>query len=314
MTTTSVLSRVFGIIPGSLQDFLGFPRRTPRRRMTTEEIVEDMTSGNQRKVLRSAVEIFGLCQKRDQILPLVPHLPEIESKTKGLDLGEPVGLNQRILDFAIKTLELYKNKRDCPCHLYMELETFNPESQRAKGNVKILYFFRLNNRYIEFYTVRCNKCGQVFKVIERDYPYTWWGWTKQEPDPWTFDRNLNFPSPDNTHKLVYGYVGEVAMGAPLRGECFLESDGKPGVKIHDRCGGPPVWELSGRMVAIPIWTPDRAQRMGVVDLAKMELTIFQEPFGFVLHLRGFNGNLINTGIGKPFDISKKKIESVIALV
>lgn len=277
--------------------------------MTTEEIVENIISGDQRKVRLSAVEIFRLCQKRKQILPLVSHLPEIQSKTKGLEMEESY---QRVVDFAIRTLQFYRDGHECPCHLYMEFEAFNPDREKARGNVRILSFARLDNRHIEFYTVRCLKCGQVFKVIERDYPCTSWGWTKQEPDPWTFDNNLNFPSPDNTHRVVYGYVGEVAMGGPLRGECFLESEGKPSVKIHGRCGGPPVWETSGGMVAIPIWTRDQGQRMGVVDLAKMELTIFQERFG-VLHIKRFDKNLISTGTGKPFDIGKKKIDSVVAL-
>ena len=79
------------------------------------------------------------------------------------------------------------------------------------------------------------------------------------------------------------------------------------------CGGPRVWETTGKIFALPIWTIDRAQRLGVVDLTKMELTIFHERFG-VLHIRSFDKNLIDTRQGKTFDIEKKRIDEVIKLV
>ena len=42
--------------------------------------------------------------------------------------------------------------------------------------------------------------------------------------PWDFANE--YISPNKRFKLKFGYINEVAMGAPLSGECFLEFDGK----------------------------------------------------------------------------------------
>lgn len=135
------------------------------------------------------------------------------------------------------------------------------------------------------------------------------------PNPWAFgNTDRQTISPDNFHRLVYYNLNEVAMGAPLDGECYLETKGGQKIKIHDSCGGPPVWETTGQLVALPIWTERRNQQIAVVNVITKELTIFQEQFG-VLRLQSFEKNMISSeGLSKNFDIQKERVVTLIKLV
>lgn len=134
------------------------------------------------------------------------------------------------------------------------------------------------------------------------------------PNPWNFGNNDKCTrSPDKMHRLVYYDLGEFAMGSPLAGTCYLESNDKRKFEIG-WCGGPPVWDFSGQRVAVPIWTPQRFQRLGVLDVMTKELTVFSGPFSSVLHLRSFNNNLIDMDHSIHFDIRKETPESVTQLV
>ena len=79
--------------------------------------------------------------------------------------------------------------------------------------------------------------------------------TDTYPNPWDFhNTDKTLVSTDNYHRVVYYDLNEIAMGAPIGGQCFLETSDKKKVKIHDWCGGPPAWETGGQLLAIPIWT------------------------------------------------------------
>jgi len=140
--------------------------------------------------------------------------------------------------------------------------------------------------------------------------------------PWDFHNNdKKVFSPDGQQKLVYYDLNEIGMGAPIGGECRLETADKKTIKILDWCGGPPVWETSGSLVAIPIWTRDfgTVQKLGVIDTKKKELKIFSRTFR-VLDLRTFDRNVVS-GYDSPahktttltFDIEKEHIEKIIRL-
>lgn len=279
--------------------------------MTTEQILQNITSKEARTVWKSTCEIVREWQNPDVMLPLTSHLSEIEGKINELRKEGLSGPEERFADFAIKTLRFYNGNDGCRCNLYMALETFNPQDEKEKGNVEMMNWVQDNDRVVDYYIVRCVQCGQVFKAVERNFGYTLWAWMKNVPDPWTFDYNRDFPSPDKTHKVVYEHLSEVAMGAPLRGDGYLETEDKRRIKIHDSCGGPPVWHTSGKMVALPIWTYEKGQRMGVVDLTEMSLKIFNEPCG-VLEIESFDKTVIDLGY-KKFDIKKKSIDWVIKL-
>lgn len=111
------------------------------------------------------------------------------------------------------------------------------------------------------------------------------------------------------------------MGAPIGGECRLETNDKELIKINDWCGGPPVWETSGSLVAIPIWVRDfgTIQKLGLIDTVERKLKIFSRKFR-VLDLRTFDKNVVygydspvyNTTI-VTFDIEKENIEKIVEL-
>jgi hypothetical protein len=140
--------------------------------------------------------------------------------------------------------------------------------------------------------------------------------------PWDFHNNdKKVYSPDGQQKLVYSDLNEIAMGAPIAGQCTLETADKKIIKIHNWCGGPPAWETSGSLVAIPIWTKKfwkgTVQQIGIVDTRKKELSIFSRTFD-VLDIRSFDKETIygyDSPIHNPktvtFDIEKEKIDRVI---
>lgn len=144
------------------------------------------------------------------------------------------------------------------------------------------------------------------------------------PNPWDF-RNTDkaLVSANNSYKIVYDDLNEIAMGAPIGGQCFLETSDKKKSKIHDWCGGPPAWETDGQLLAIPIWTrkllKGTVQQIGVLDIRNMELSIYKKTFR-VLDIRSFDKTTI-FGYDSPihktktvtFDIGKEKIETIIKL-
>lgn len=144
------------------------------------------------------------------------------------------------------------------------------------------------------------------------------------PNPWDFhNTDKILTSSDNYHKVLYYDLNEIAMGAPIGGRCVLESSDNKKIKIHDWCGGPPVWETNGQLIAIPIWTRKHlmgtVQQLGVLNISNMEFKIFRKIFR-VLDLRSFDLKIIY-GYDSPiydtktvtFDIEKEKIEKIIKI-
>ena len=148
--------------------------------------------------------------------------------------------------------------------------------------------------------------------------------TDTYPNPWNFhNTDKTFISADNFHKIVYYDLNEIAMGAPIGGQCFLETSDSKKVKIHDWCGGPPAWETSGQLIAIPVWTrrflKGTVQQIGILDTKTFELKIFAKTFR-VLDIRSFDKKTIY-GYDSPlhktttvtFDIENEKIDVIIKL-
>ncbi|UGS24727.1 hypothetical protein [Flavobacterium channae] len=144
------------------------------------------------------------------------------------------------------------------------------------------------------------------------------------PNPWDFQNtDKKLASIDNFHKVIYYNLNEIAMGAPIGGQCFIETGNERKIKINDWCGGPPAWETDGQLFAIPIWTrkflKGTIQQIGVVDTKTMELKIFAKTFR-VLDIRSFDKTTIY-GYDSPihktktvaFDITSEKIEKIIKL-
>ena len=146
--------------------------------MTTEQILEDITSRDTTKVWSSSCEIISLGQDRDKIFPLIKHLPEIKKRTQGLDMGGIFAPNQRFIDFAVRTIEFHRDSSECTCNLYPEHPSSDPNREADRGNIDILNTKYTEDKWLDYYLAACKKCGQKYKLIERDYHYTWWGWTK----------------------------------------------------------------------------------------------------------------------------------------
>jgi hypothetical protein len=137
------------------------------------------------------------------------------------------------------------------------------------------------------------------------------------PNPWDFSNNdKNLLSPDGQYQIEYGKLSEIAMGAPIGGECFLVYPDHIKVQLSDWAGGPVVWQTQGGKVAFPVWTRSRDQKIAVADINARTLTIYSPTFR-VLDMKTFDQGII-TGQDSPihmatnvqFDITKEKIEKV----
>ena len=148
--------------------------------------------------------------------------------------------------------------------------------------------------------------------------------TEAYPNPWDFhNTDKKLVSADHYHKVVYHDLNEIAMGAPIGGQCFLETPDNKKLLIHDWCGGPAAWETEGQLVAIPIWTrkilKGTIQQIGVLDIKNRELKIYKKTFS-VLDIRSFDKTIIY-GYDSPmhktktiiFNTEKEKIAKLIKL-
>jgi len=140
-------------------------------------------------------------------------------------------------------------------------------------------------------------------------------------DPWNFE--AAYPSPDHTHTITYNDLEEMAIGAPLNGQCFLHFPNGKSIKLGGWCGGPPVWEPDGNKVALPLWKRKifvgTVQQLAIIDVAKLEMKIYNKVFN-VLDVQSFVSNMIkgcNTPLNKcepvTFDICKEKVCKIIDL-
>ncbi|KGO91272.1 hypothetical protein [Flavobacterium subsaxonicum] len=140
-------------------------------------------------------------------------------------------------------------------------------------------------------------------------------------DPWNFDSA--YPSPDNTHTVTYSDLEEMAIGAPLNGQCFLHFPNGRSIKLGGWCGGPPVWEPDGKRFALPLWKRKifvgTVQQLAIIDVTSLEMKIYNKIFS-VLDVQSFIKNIIkgcNTPLNKCepvlFDIEKEKVGKIVDL-
>lgn len=140
-------------------------------------------------------------------------------------------------------------------------------------------------------------------------------------DPWNFESD--YPSPDNSHTIVYSDLEEMAIGAPLNGQCFLEFPNGRSIKLGGWCGGPPVWEPNGSRVALPLWKRKifvgTVQQLAIIDVDALEMKIYNKTFN-VLDVQSFTENIIkgcNTPLNKcepvNLDLSKEKVCKIVDL-
>ena len=98
------------------------------------------------------------------------------------------------------------------------------------------------------------------------------------PNPWNFN-NIDkcLKSPNRLYRVEFGGLCEIAMGAPIGGECFLLKDGKK-IKLNNFCGGPIIWNNLSAKIALPTWTRSRKQKIVIIDIETMTATTYSKEF------------------------------------
>jgi len=139
---------------------------------STNELLDEILSGDPKKVWYSSCAIMKLSQDDERIKEFVPYLNEIKLKTANLELGGALVPNKRFVKKVIKTLEHYRYGQGCSCCLLSEDDDphdYNTIEIREEVNYE-------GRTWIDYYVVECKKCKQKYKVSERLYHYTWWDW------------------------------------------------------------------------------------------------------------------------------------------
>ncbi len=141
---------------------------------STNELLAGILSGDPKQVWCSSCTIMKMSQDDEQIKEFVPYLDEIRAKTANLELGGALAPNSRFVKKVIRTLEHYKTNQQCSCCLLDEND--NPNFYKTIDIKEKVYF--KDSNYTDYYIVECKKCNQKYKVIEREYHYTWWDWQR----------------------------------------------------------------------------------------------------------------------------------------
>lgn len=137
-------------------------------------LLEDLTSGDAHRIWSSTCAVAKLRDESELDL-LCAHLPEIEKKTQGIELGGALFPNSEHVRFALQKLHYYKAKQGCLCRLYPDRLMFDPNQEIEAGNVRLLETIDTNQWSI-VRVCQCELCGTVFRVEEGECHYTWWKW------------------------------------------------------------------------------------------------------------------------------------------
>lgn len=126
---------------------------------------------------------------------------------------------------------------------------------------------------------------------------------KNLDSPWAFDNE--YLSPNKKIRIKYSNIHEVAMGAPLTGQCSLFIK-KRNYAIRGSLGGPPVWEKKSQKVAIPYWRFP-TQRLAVIDIETMTMIVYERILR-VIQLEKFQGNIVYIKDSPIYNSEKIKID------
>lgn len=149
----------------------------PRREARDSELVDDLLSGDERRVLHAVWAIFAT---RDPAVlqPVARSLARIERATDDLDLGGALISNRRNLDHAFDRVRRFTEGK-CLCGVYPGHVRYEPAKEERHGHVRIVEEIEVlfqgrpdrPRRICE-----CTACGRRFDVEEGEYHYTWWQW------------------------------------------------------------------------------------------------------------------------------------------
>lgn len=139
-------------------------------------ILEDLISRDATRVWTACGTIRHL-RAGPELSELVSELDLIKRSTRNLKLGGMLRPNSTHLAFAIRKLEFVRDAEGCFCLLYTFDDMFDPERERTAGYVEIESVVKSEDGFIDYYLCNCMVCGARFRVVEREYHYTWWKWT-----------------------------------------------------------------------------------------------------------------------------------------
>jgi len=145
--------------------------------LDTNEIINMLTSREVDSIRESGWFVIRNSQNPNVIKPLVPYLEELSSKTQNLKLGGGFASNNRFAEYAVKIINYYATQSSCSCGIFPDIG-LDLDPREEYNNVNILETQRIENKWIDYYIVACKKCGQNFKVFERDGHWVFYEWKK----------------------------------------------------------------------------------------------------------------------------------------
>ena len=108
--------------------------------------------------------------------------------------------------------------------------------------------------------------------------------------PWAWEAVL--PSPDGRMTARIDGAMEIAMGAPSAGRLIIST----GIAL-DACNPSIAWSHDSRYLAVPRWTPDRAQQLVIVDVEQGTTRVAPGRYR-VLQLESFDEGVVR-GVDSP---------------
>lgn len=150
---------------------------------SVKELVEKMTSRDLFKMWEAGWGIYSLYQNPERVRELLPYKSQMEEAAKDISIDKSdkyaiarYNSTKNAIASAFKVLKAYEKGIGCPCQLLDE--NSNPEQLEEDGYMSIIEV--KDSEYAwpahEYFIVKCNRCGQKYKVEENEYHSTWWQW------------------------------------------------------------------------------------------------------------------------------------------
>ena len=144
-------------------------------RRSNRAILRDLRWGDSRKRWLALCQLCSLSQNPARIHALLPYRAQIAACVEpgGGIYGKNVHLER-----VLAILDFYARGGQCPCHL---LGTFDHPAHLIEDG----YFLPISKGEPECcgeaaYTLRCRRCGAVYRAQPREYHTLWWEWTERE--------------------------------------------------------------------------------------------------------------------------------------
>ncbi len=139
------------------------------------QALDDFLSRDRDRIVARVQEMLS-GYDRDILTYLVPHLNEIETATRNLDLGGGIVTWQRHLG---KVLDMVRLTRDgiCLCNRLPDDSLASVYAEERKNLIEVIRSVDHREEYSTTYVCRCRRCGQDYVAEEQHGwhvpTYTW---------------------------------------------------------------------------------------------------------------------------------------------